>query len=281
MSLKSDIKNLVEIEFDMPFVVNGNQNPEPEYIITPEISNNNLFDLSVSFKNHIRLEMEFKPQRYAAEMVREMGKAGAEKKALFCYYAQQLLQNGGKVKLRVNDLPQDPANAALWPEQWTKVSIKTDIRPIIYEKDDRPDYLKTLRRWLPIMMGLSLSLLNVVVDDSIASTAEGKAEGKKMDVTLTRYERNPINRVLCLAEFGCKCQICGMDFEKIYGPIGRGFIHVHHIVPVSKMGEGYIVNPIKDLIPVCPNCHAMLHRQNPPITPEELKQILEQQNADT
>ena len=280
MSLRSEIKRLVETEFDMPFVVNGNQSPEPNYVITPEISHYHLFDLSVSFKNSIRLEMEFKPQRYAAEMVREMGTAGEDKKTMFCSYAQQLLQSGGKVKLRVNDTPQDPVNASLWPEQWDKVSIKTDIRPIIYDKNDKPDYLNTLTRWLPIMMGLSLSLLNVVVDDTIDNQSEGKAEGKKTDVTLTRYERNPINRVLCLAEYGCKCQICGMDFEKAYGSIGRGFIHVHHLIPVSMMGEGYIVNPIKDLIPVCPNCHAMLHRQNPPITPEELKRIIEQQNND-
>lgn len=60
--------------------------------------------------------------------------------------------------------------------------------------------------------------------------------------------------------------------SKIYGEIGNGFIHVHHLVPLSAIKENYHLDPINDLIPVCPNCHAMLHRQNPPLTPEELKQ---------
>ena len=67
------------------------------------------------------------------------------------------------------------------------------------------------------------------------------------------------------------CSVCGFDFQKQYGAIGKNFIHVHHIVPVSQMGDGYVVDPIKDLIPVCPNCHAMIHRTDPPLTIEELR----------
>ena len=51
-----------------------------------------------------------------------------------------------------------------------------------------------------------------------------------------------------------------MDFENMYGELGKGFIHVHHIVPISMIGKEYKIDPIKDLVPVCPNCHAMLHR---------------------
>lgn len=53
-----------------------------------------------------------------------------------------------------------------------------------------------------------------------------------------------------------------MNFEKFYGKLGKHFIHVHHIIPLKDINEEYIVNPIKDLIPVCPNCHAMLHTKN-------------------
>ena len=106
-------------------------------------------------------------------------------------------------------------------------------------------------------------------------------EGSVKTTVTNRYERNKDARTECIKHYGAKCYVCGFDFGKVYGEIGEGFIHVHHRVPVSKMGEGYIVNPIEDLIPVCPNCHAMLHRQNPPITPEELIQVIEQQNAET
>ena len=52
-----------------------------------------------------------------------------------------------------------------------------------------------------------------------------------------------------------------MDFEKVYGEVGKGFIHVHHITPISdKRGKMHLVNPEINLIPVCPNCHAMLHK---------------------
>lgn len=51
--------------------------------------------------------------------------------------------------------------------------------------------------------------------------------------------------------------------------------HVHHIVPVSQIGLDYVIDPLKDLIPVCPNCHSMLHRKDPPLIPEELKRIVE------
>ena len=102
----------------------------------------------------------------------------------------------------------------------------------------------------------------------------GELEGSQYQVVCNKYERSPINRELCLAKKGYTCGICGFDFEKMYGSIGRRFIHVHHITPVSMIGPNYQINPEKDLIPVCPNCHAMLHRKNPPYLPEELKEIV-------
>ena len=86
-------------------------------------------------------------------------------------------------------------------------------------------------------------------------------EGNAQQVLVNRYERNPQARKECIEKFGCKCQICEMDFEKVYGEVGKGFIHVHHITPISdKKGEMHLVNPEINLIPVCPNCHAMLHK---------------------
>lgn len=99
-------------------------------------------------------------------------------------------------------------------------------------------------------------------------------EGAKKEITVNSYERNREARNMCIAVHGCKCAVCGMDFEKVYGEIGKGFIHVHHIVPISSIGKEYKLDPVKDLIPVCPNCHAMLHRSDPPHTIEELKQCL-------
>ena len=102
-------------------------------------------------------------------------------------------------------------------------------------------------------------------------------EGDVQKALVNKYERNPVARRECIEIFGYKCQVCGMDFEKKYGSIGQGYIHVHHIVPLSKIGKGYHVNPKTDLVPVCANCHAMLHRKvgGKILTIEELKSRLQ------
>jgi predicted RNA-binding protein with PUA-like domain len=99
-------------------------------------------------------------------------------------------------------------------------------------------------------------------------------EGAVKRVTVNAYERNARSRKLCLEHWGYTCAACGFDFEKRYGALGKGFIHVHHIVPVSTVGEGYQINPITDLRPVCPNCHAMIHKTKVPATIDEIKRLL-------
>ena len=101
-------------------------------------------------------------------------------------------------------------------------------------------------------------------------------EGSIKKVTVNLYERNLAARKKCIDKHGYNCKVCGMSFEKIYGKIGKGFIHVHHIKPLAGMFGEYELNPIRDLVPVCPNCHAMLHTYNPPLSVEELKKILDE-----
>ncbi|MEG1241999.1 MAG: HNH endonuclease, partial [Oscillospiraceae bacterium] len=61
-----------------------------------------------------------------------------------------------------------------------------------------------------------------------------------------------------------------------YGEVGKNFIHVHHKIPLNEISEEYVVDPVNDLIPVCPNCHAMLHRKinDKYLSIEELKAIV-------
>lgn len=99
-------------------------------------------------------------------------------------------------------------------------------------------------------------------------------EGAARTVTVNAYERNPAARAACLAHHGSACCVCGMTFEEIYGSDFKGGIHVHHLTPISALGKSYEVDPIKDLRPVCPNCHAALHQRTPPYAPEELKRML-------
>lgn len=102
-------------------------------------------------------------------------------------------------------------------------------------------------------------------------------EGRAFEVIQTAYERNPDARKKCLKHYGAACAVCKFDFDLIYGDISNGFIHVHHLVEVSSRKGTYQVDPIADLRPVCPNCHAMLHKQSPPLEIDELKNKMQAQ----
>lgn len=96
-----------------------------------------------------------------------------------------------------------------------------------------------------------------------------RPEGREKVVMQTVYERNPENRRICIEHYkynDCdkriKCQLCGFDFEAIYGDLGRDFIEVHHKIPLSETRREIYIDPKEDLIPVCSNCHRILHRGN-------------------
>ena len=100
-------------------------------------------------------------------------------------------------------------------------------------------------------------------------------EGATRQVTVNAYERDPAARQACIARYGCSCIVCGFSFGERYGEKGAGYIHVHHLKPLSQIGEDYKVNPTEDMRPLCPNCHAMAHRRHPrPYTINELKSML-------
>lgn len=102
-------------------------------------------------------------------------------------------------------------------------------------------------------------------------------EGARYQLMVNAFERDPAARRLCIKSYGTKCFICGISFGAIYGEAAEGFIHVHHLRALSQVREEYIVNPLKDLRPVCPNCHAVLHRREPPYSLDEVRQFLEAQ----
>ncbi len=109
---------------------------------------------------------------------------------------------------------------------------------------------------------------------------EPLVEGARRRVTVNAYERNPKAREECLKEHGYECAVCEMSFEEYYGDIGRRFIHVHHIKELSSISGEYEIDPVKDLRPVCPNCHAMLHKKKPAFSVDELRQRLKNKMKD-
>lgn len=99
-------------------------------------------------------------------------------------------------------------------------------------------------------------------------------EGTTKPIIVNIYERNPMARKKCIEHFGPKCLVCGFDFEDKYGELGKGFIHIHHVLDLSEIGKEYEVDFTKDLVPVCPNCHAMLHKRKPAYKVNELIELM-------
>lgn len=99
-------------------------------------------------------------------------------------------------------------------------------------------------------------------------------EGATKKVTVNAYERSQQARSVCIKYYGFNCSVCSFNFEEIYGAIGADFIHVHHLKPISQIGQDYELNPIEDLRPVCPNCHAMLHKRDPAFSIQELQTMM-------
>ena len=119
------------------------------------------------------------------------------------------------------------------------------------------------------------SCLQIFTDLKILNGEDiSQLEGKQYHKLIKSYERSSALRKCAIAIHGYICSVCEIDFFEKYGEIGLGFIHIHHLETVADSGQR-MVNPETDLVPVCPNCHAMLHKKHPPIHPEKLKNMLE------
>ena len=103
---------------------------------------------------------------------------------------------------------------------------------------------------------------------------EKYVEGASRTVSVNAYERNAKARVACIKHYGTACIVCGFNFQTAYGQIVTGFINVHHLVPLSEIKKQYDLDPVRDLRPVCPNCHAIIHSTQPALTIKQLKSHL-------
>ena len=106
--------------------------------------------------------------------------------------------------------------------------------------------------------------------DSIEKITEGHAAR----VYVNRYERSSQARALCLAKYGLKCAACNILLRDFYGPVAEDLIHVHHLRQLSDIPGEYTIDPVQDLRPVCPNCHAVIHSRKSPYSIEEVASMI-------
>jgi 5-methylcytosine-specific restriction enzyme A len=249
--------------------------------VSADLPQNSGFEILVEL-GYRHIEATFKLQIFSGHLINLMQSTSVETKKL----VQNLLEansDQAEIILTLNDRKLDYQDIVDFSENWKDIEIQLISKPIESEIDLelRQNINELILFWVEKTISILYPLLPLEedIEDSIDAILEKSAEeGRQYQVTSTRYERKRQNRVACLAYFGFDCIICGFDFFESFGDIGAGYIHVHHLTPVSLIGEDYKINPVQDLIPVCPNCHAMLHSQTPPLTPEELKTILGNNN---
>ena len=111
--------------------------------------------------------------------------------------------------------------------------------------------------------------------DQLSSPPENLSEGRSRTRVQTYYERNPRLRAEALRLHGTKCFACGFEFSRVYGPHGEGFIEIHHLKPISSYTGDTNVSPEKDLVPLCSNCHRMVHRKEKMLTLNELRGMID------
>jgi len=217
-----------------------------------------------------RVTASFKPGNFASALVQAMNEASAEQKSAFAVFATSLSLKGAKIDLKYDHTPFPATQPEAWPRLWSMIEISMTKIGVLIESESGYNFDEAFP-WATGFFGMSLALLPL---EPVIEDTQAENEGKQFLALVKRYERSRINRAACIEINGSSCRICGFDFGKNFGDVGQGFIHVHHIIPVSQMGSSYVLNPGSDLIPVCPNCHSMLHRKNPPYTPDEMRDII-------
>lgn len=110
-------------------------------------------------------------------------------------------------------------------------------------------------------------------------TAHHYPEGAVRRILVNAYERDPRARASCINHYGVACVVCGFSFERQYGPEFAGWIHVHHLRELSAVGRRHRVNPVRDMRPLCPNCHAVAHSSRPAVPIERIKRLVAKRGA--
>lgn len=192
--------------------------------------------------------------------------------------------NEGHLKEILNVLKKKPGS----PFHYTTITAK-----IIQKNPDEFGVSKTPERSVNSYLSQNVNLFNshgdgyysLITDSaqiksgsirnpiSLLEVSKGKfSEGAVIAITVDRYERDQIARAQCLDFFGNKCCVCGWTTSKKY-KIDTDIIQVHHLNPLSSKVVRK-TDPKKDLAPVCPNCHYVIHTRTPPYTIKEAKSLL-------
>lgn len=265
-------------KFGLPVGAEGKNTPDGYQVTVSPLD----VERTVSFSVEIVLgwrsvAVKFLPANFASKLVAAMEGATPEQWSASLVFSQSVIDKGGDLEIQISGVTVDPLDPSAWPSGWTSVSMSLRKSSVVIDSKDENSIYNTAFPWIARLYGIAIALLPLK-EEPRQSVLELEEEGAEFEVGTKRYERSKVNRAACIEIHGLSCSVCDLNFEKVYGELGEGFIHVHHILPVSMMGGSYTVDPGKDLVPVCPNCHAMLHRESPPLSIDRLVRIIRGSN---
>jgi 5-methylcytosine-specific restriction protein A len=232
-----------------------------------EIETENSFSIGLELTPR-RAEAFLIMDRYAGPVVRSMESSTTSDPSAWPELMEAGLRRDVTTTVTVNgnDLVETAASQA----PWTSLEI-TCVKKIT-RSETTP--LTSLIDAGVACLSMALSAIVLEFDTDISADDLGEIEGGISHVVSTKYERSPINRFRCIDYYGSTCWVCDTDFRTVYGELGANFIEVHHRTPISELGGDYRIDPRRDLVPLCSNCHSMIHREKPPLSPMALRERL-------
>jgi 5-methylcytosine-specific restriction protein A len=207
------------------------------------------------------------PDRFAGNVIRMIGESAQADPQLWV----QSVAQGNDVGIRTSIFVNENLVAADHLPDTTWQNLEIECHAPISRHADNDEQVEIVSGVVGQCLALSLLGLDT---EAFQDPAESAPEGARTTVTANRYERSPRNRRVCINHYGLSCWVCDLDFSEIYGPLGDGYIQVHHMVPVAEMGPGYRPDPVMEMVPLCSNCHSMIHKGEPLLHPVELRELI-------
>ncbi len=222
----------------------------------------------------------FEPGAYAAPLANAMKNGSPEARAVCESVIAASQADGAEVRVTVGTSTSSGSIQSLWTSDGTHFTVQLSRGPLDVNAGNLENDTAQLVKWTARLAAAMVALMPVGSEDQLADESfEGYPEGATVRVTASRYERDRRNRAAAIAIHGVRCRGCGLDFGERYGTLARGFIEIHHVTPVSRIGGGYIIDPARDLVPLCSNCHSVVHRQDPPLTIDDLQRVLREASS--
>ncbi len=224
-----------------------------------------------------RLQIDFEPGKFAGLLLAEMGNVDADGRSAFHAVLADSHRLGSKIDLKINGVPVRFSSEMVWAEAWNRLVLSMKKGQLDLGTDEGEPDADIICLWTGRFSAAIVAILPTEeVRENVQSDVSGYPEGALTTIQANRYERDRRNRAAAIAIHGTACKGCDLEMGTRYGSVATGFIEVHHVVPVSQLGAGYVIDPVHDLVPLCPNCHAVVHRRTPPFSVVELRELIEQ-----